>query len=141
MARWLWTVLVALSLQLSAQQEQYRQPQEEDEAYKQREYAFNPLQAEQEFRVGEFYYRKGSWKAAVGRYEEAVKWNPRFAEAWWKLALAYEKLAGEQAQAEASRKYLEAARQALEKFLELNPKGKQASEALRRLERLKSEHR
>jgi len=73
-----------------------------------REYAFNPLQAEKEIRTGDFYAKKKSYKAAAMRYEEATKWNPSLAVAWRKLAEMREKLNDAKAAAEAWRKYLEA---------------------------------
>jgi len=73
-----------------------------------REYAFNPLQAEKEIKTGDFYAKKKSYKAAAMRYEEATKWNPSLAVAWRKLAEMREKLNDTKAAAEAWRKYLEA---------------------------------
>ena len=47
---------------------------DEEELHREPEYTFNPLQAEKEMKVGDFYFRKKSYKAAAGRYEEAIKW-------------------------------------------------------------------
>ena len=55
-------------------------------------YGFNPLQAQKEIGVGNQYYKKGSYRAAAGRYEEATKWNSGDPEAWLKLGEAQEKL-------------------------------------------------
>ena len=52
------------------------------------EYVLNPLQAEKEIRIGNYYFKKGSNKAAVRRYEEARKWDPNSAEGWYKLGEA-----------------------------------------------------
>lgn len=87
-----------------------------------KEYAFNPLQAEKEMRTGDFYAKKGSHKAAAMRYEEALKWNPGLAEAWRKLAVSREKLKDEKAAVEAWKKYLEA-----------NPEAKDAKEIRKRI--------
>ncbi len=78
-------------------------------------YSFNPLQAEKERKIGEFYFRKGSFKAAANRFREATKWNPGDAEAFLRLGEAEEKLNDARA-----------AREAFTKYLELDPKGKQA---------------
>ena len=72
-----------------------------------KEYVFNPLQAEKELRTGDFYAKKGSHKAAASRYLEAVKWNPTLAEGWRKLAISREKLKDDKAAIEAWKKYLE----------------------------------
>lgn len=74
-----------------------------------REYVFNPVQAAQELKVGDFYSKKGSHKAAAGRYEEATKWNPMLSDAWRKLGEAREKLKDTKGAAEAFKKYLELA--------------------------------
>lgn len=88
-----------------------------------REYAFNPLQAEKELRIGDYYTKKGSHKAAAGRYLEAVKWNPSLVEGWRKLALAREKLNDYKSASEAWKKYLE-----------LAPGAKDAKEIRKKLE-------
>lgn len=86
-----------------------QEPEEEDEALISQEYSFNPLQAEKELKVGTFYFRKGSYKAAAGRYREALKWNPDYTEAWFRLGQAEEKLKNKSAAEEAYRKFIELA--------------------------------
>ncbi len=85
------------------------EPPEEDESSKPTEYAFNPLQAEKELTVGNYYMKKGSYKAAVARFTEATKWNPALAEAYLKLGEAAEKYKDPKAAKEAYSKYLELA--------------------------------
>lgn len=82
---------------------------EEDESLAPKEYTFNPLQSEKELKVGNFYYRKGKYKAAATRFEEAGKWNPNSPEAWLRLAQTEEKLKDEVAARRAYQKYLEVA--------------------------------
>jgi tetratricopeptide (TPR) repeat protein len=86
-----------------------QEPAEEDEALIPKEYSFNPLQAEKELNVGNFYFKKGSYKAAAGRFRESAKWNPGFAEAWFRLGEAEEKLKDKRAAEEAYRKFIELA--------------------------------
>ncbi len=105
-----------------AQQQRAQEPPEEDESLAKTEYSFNPLQAEKEMKVGEFYWKKGSWKAAAGRFSEATKWNPGLAEAWLRMGDAETKLKNEKA-----------AREAYAKFLELSPKDKRAGEIRKKL--------
>ena len=112
---------------LAAQQQKPAEPPEEDESLVPQEYSFNPLQAEKEFKVGQFYFRKGSYRAAARRFQEAAKWNPGYAEAYLRLGEAQEKL-----------KDRKAAREAYSKFLELAPDHKRADEIKRRLPRLGS---
>ena len=87
-----------------------QEPAEEDETLTaKKEYAFNPLQAEKELRTGNFYFKKGSYKAAANRFREAAKWNPGMTEAYFRLGEAEEKLRDKKAADEAYRKFLELA--------------------------------
>lgn len=81
-------------------------------------YAFNPIQAKKDLKVGDFYAKKGNDRAAAARYLEATRWNPQYAEAYWKLAEARDQL-GQAPQA------LDAYRS----YLALEPDGKQAQRA------------
>jgi tetratricopeptide (TPR) repeat protein len=101
-------------------------PQEEDESVKTEEYAFNPLRAEKELSVGNYYYKKGSYRAAANRYREATKWNPGYGEAWLRLGEAAQK-----------QKDTAAAKEAFAKYLEISPDAKDAAEIRKKLEKLK----
>ncbi len=86
-----------------------QEPPEEDAGEKPKEYSFNPLQAEKEMKVGAYYFKKGSYKAAARRYREATKWNPTFADAFLRLGESEEKLKDDKSAHEAYSKYLELA--------------------------------
>jgi len=101
------------------------EPPEEDEILAPKEYSFNPVQAQKEMQIGGFYFKKGSFRAAAARFLEAAKWNPGLAEAYLRLGEAYEKL-----------KATDQARNAYEKFLELEPKSRQAAQVRKRLSAL-----
>src|SRR2546423_2180198 len=101
-------------------------PPEEDKSLTVREYGFNPVQAQKEIRVGNQYFKKGSYRAAAGRFEEATKWNGGDPEAWLRLGEAEEKL-----------KEKKAAHDAYEKYLELASDAKNAEEIRKKLEKLK----
>lgn len=135
-------ILIA-SCPVSAQQKQQRQklpgdqgkpkqeqpqveqePPEEDDSSKPKEYTFNPLQASSELKVGGFYMKKKSYKAAARRFREATRWDPNNAEAFLKLAEAEEKLHDEKA-----------AREAYSKYLELDPDSKDAAAIRKKLEK------
>src|SRR5579862_2389405 len=58
------------------------EPPEEDESLKPKEYTFNPLQAKRDLNTGEFYFKKGSWKAAARRFEDATLYDPSLADAF-----------------------------------------------------------
>ena len=101
--------LLVVSLAAPAfSQTQPQEPPEEDISPSQakKDYVLNPLQAEKEIRIGNYYLKKGSYKAAVRRYEEAVKWDPNSAEGWYKLGEAQLKLGSKKEFREAWTKYL-----------------------------------
>lgn len=106
------------------QDQKYQEPAEEDvpETNTPKTYAFNPLQAAKEIRVGNYYFKKGNYRAAARRFETATKWNPGEAEAWLRLGESAEKLNDAAAM-----------RRAFEKYLELDPKGKSADSVRRKL--------
>jgi tetratricopeptide (TPR) repeat protein len=101
-------------------------PPEEDKSKIQEQYTFNPLRSKKDISIGEFYFKKGDFKAAAGRFREATKWNDGNAEAWLRLGDAEEKM-----------KDLKAAQQAWEKYLQLAPEAKNAGEVRKKVERLK----
>jgi len=102
------------------------EPDQEEETAEP-DYSFNPLQARKEIEVGNFYFKKGSYKAAAGRYERATKWQPDLAEAYYKLGQAREKL-----------EQWEAAVEAYRKFIELPGAGKRTAEVKRTIARLEA---
>src|SRR6266508_986894 len=67
-------------------------PPEEDTSLSVKEYSFNPLQAEKEVRIGNYYFHKGSYRAAAQRFREATKWNDGCADAWLRLGEVSEKM-------------------------------------------------
>jgi tetratricopeptide (TPR) repeat protein len=101
-------------------------PKEEDENLKTTDYAFNPLQAEKEVSVGNYYFKKGSYRAAAMRFREATKWNPGYGEAWLRLGEAAEK-----------QKDMKSAKEAFAKYLEISPEAKDAADIRRKLEKMK----
>jgi tetratricopeptide (TPR) repeat protein len=51
----------------------------------------NPLLAEENLNIGNFYYKKRNYPAAIQRYREALEYKPDFIRAYESLAQAYEK--------------------------------------------------
>ena len=98
---------------------------EDEEIISEPTYAFNPIQAKKEVKVGNFYARKGSLRAAAARYLEATRWNPSYAEAFRKLGRAREELGQHQQ-----------ALDAYQRFLKLEADGKRAREIRSRLAEL-----
>src|SRR6516162_8006361 len=122
MSRWIATLMLLAVSPLFAQDPQLKKrgettktpqqvdknglPPEEDKSIAVKEYAFNPLQAQKEIRTGNYYFKKGSFRAAAGRFEEATKWNDGEPEAWLRLGEAEEKLKDHKAAYTAYSKYL-----------------------------------
>ncbi len=95
---------------------------EDEDQLVEKRYVFNPILAKKEFKVGNFYAKKGSHRAAAGRYLEATRWDPHYSEAYWKLGRSREKL-----------KQADAALEAYHKYLGLEPAGKYSKNALKRI--------
>ncbi len=101
-------------------------PPEEDVSAKPKEYSFNPLQATEELRVGNYYFNvKKKYRAAADRFREATLWNPTLAEAFLRLGEADEKLHD-----------LKAAKEAYAKYLEIAPDAKDAAQVKKKLSKL-----
>jgi len=107
-----------------AEQPKYQEPAEEDAAEnpKPKVYVFNPMQAQKELTVGNFYFKQGKFRAAALRFGEATKWNPGLADAWLRLGEADEK-----------QNDVAAMRKAFEKYLELDPQSKVADSVRHKL--------
>lgn len=74
------------------QAQEEAEPPEEDESLLPKEYSLNPVQSSKEVTAGNFYFKKGNFKAAAKRYLEATKWDSGSAQAFFKLGEAQEKL-------------------------------------------------
>ena len=92
------------------------EPPEEDESLKPKEYSFNPLEAQKDLRTGEYYFKKGNFKAAAKRFEEATLYDPNFADAFLRLGDTREKMHDKKG-----------AKAAYQKYIELKPDSKLAS--------------
>ena len=51
----------------------------------------NPMLAEENLEIGDFYYKRKNYKAAIQRYIEALEYQPNLIKAFEALAKAYEK--------------------------------------------------
>ena len=123
-----WGVLAAavlLATAFAAAQKPQEPPEEDDTIAVEKQYSFNPLQAEKELTVGKFYFKKGSFKAAQQRFKEATMWNGGLTEAYLRLGEASEKL-----------KDYHSARVAYTKYAEIEGDEKKVKEARERLSKL-----
>ena len=86
---------------------------------------WNPLKASKDVEVGDFYFKRKNYKAALDRYKEALYYKNNYALANFRLAVCQEKL-GDKAEA---RKYYE-------QYLKILPEGPFAKEAQAALDKM-----
>ena len=101
-------------------------PPEEDESVAPKKYVLNPLEAERNIKVGDFYWNKKDFAGALSRYKDATHYNPSSAEAFFKVAEAEEKLHNPVA-----------AKAAFQKVIHLAPDSKLAATAKKKLGSIK----
>lgn len=90
-------------------------------------HAWDPHKAAKDVEVGDFYFKRGNYRAAEARYRDALLYKDNDAVATIKLAVCLEKLG-----------ILDDARAEYESYLRILPRGPQAAEAQKSLARLKS---
>ncbi len=86
---------------------------------------YNPMKAMKDVEVGDFYYKKENYNAAISRYREALDFKPHDAEATFKLAEVLNKTGDTAGATENYQAYL--------KILQDGPYAKKAHEALSKL--------
>jgi tetratricopeptide (TPR) repeat protein len=95
---------------------------EDDDSVRPETFPLNPLESDRNIRVGNFYWHRGKYRAALERYERAAKYNPSSAEAFFKVGEAEEKL-----------KNKDAARAAFQRVIQVAPDSKMAHDAKKKL--------
>jgi tetratricopeptide (TPR) repeat protein len=90
-------------------------------------HAFDPHKAAKCVEVGDWYLKQENYRAAISRYEEALEWKPKDAEATYKLGAAQEK-AGDPTAALAN----------YQAYLKILPNGPYAEKAHKGIDRVKS---
>ena len=88
---------------------------------------FDPHRALKDIEVGDFYFKKKNYSAALDRYREALFYKPNDAVANFRMALALDKLAR-----------LDEAAEHYQEYLKILPNGPLAEEAKKALEKLKA---
>jgi tetratricopeptide (TPR) repeat protein len=102
--------------------EDEQMPPEEDESVAPETFPLDPLESERNIKVGNYYWHKGNYRAALQRYERAAKYNPSSADAFFKVGEAEEKLKNKQA-----------AKAAFQRVIQISPDSKTAHEAKKKL--------
>ena len=88
---------------------------------------FDPHKAAKCIEVGDWYFKQENYRAAISRYQEALEWKPKDAEATYKLALVEEK-SGDPTAALAN----------YQAYLKILPNGPYAEKARKGIDRAKS---
>ncbi len=86
---------------------------------------WNPLKASRDVEVGDYYFKRKNYKAALDRYKEALYYKDNDAIATYRLAVCQEKM-GNKAEA----------RKDFEQYLKILPAGPLAKDARASLEKL-----
>ncbi|MFB3916049.1 MAG: tol-pal system YbgF family protein [Terriglobales bacterium] len=87
---------------------------------------WDPHKADKNVEIGDFYFKRRNYGAAVSRYREALYWQDNHAIATLHLAQALEKMGN-----------FSEARKSYESYLKILPHGPDAADARKALERLK----
>jgi tetratricopeptide (TPR) repeat protein len=88
---------------------------------------WDPHKAAKCIEVGDWYFKQENYRAAMSRYQEALEWKPKDAEATYKLALVEEK-SGDPTAALAN----------YQAYLKILPNGPYAERARKAIDRVKS---
>ena len=91
-------------------------------------HTWNPHEAAKSIEVGDFYFKRKNYRAAEGRYRDALGYKENDAVATIRLAICLEKLG-----------VFDDARAEYESYLKILPHGPEADQAQKAIERLKSE--
>jgi len=97
-------------------------PPEEDASVAPRTYVLNPMESDRNIKVGDFYWHKNDFRAALNRYRDATRYNPSSPEAFFKVGEAEHKL-----------KHKDEAKLAFQKVIQLAPDSKLAGEAKKKI--------
>lgn len=91
-------------------------------------HTWDPQKAAKDIEVGNYYFKRGNYRAAEDRFREALTFKENDAIATFRLAQSLEKLG-----------VLDDARAEYESYLKILPHGPEASEAQKALDKLKAE--
>jgi tetratricopeptide (TPR) repeat protein len=87
---------------------------------------FDPHRAQKDIEIGDFYFKRQNYRAAIDRYREALWYKPNDAIATYALAESLEKIGN-----------VEEAQKNYEAYLKILPHGPSAADAKKAIDRLK----
>ncbi|HTZ59916.1 MAG TPA: tetratricopeptide repeat protein [Acidobacteriaceae bacterium] len=102
-------------------------PPEEEPSDVQEMHPWNPYRAVKDDEVGDFYFKRGNYRAALARYQDALQYKDKDAVANYQMARCYEKLGQPEEAVTHYKEYL--------KILPQGPFAKDAKKALSKLEK------
>lgn len=85
----------------------------------------DPIEAERNIRVGDFYFKRKNYKAARERYRDAVKYSPQRPDSYSKLVRVLERM-----------EEFGAAMEVCRQFIEINPQAPQVNQFQSRIKKL-----
>lgn len=88
---------------------------------------FDPHKAAKCIEVGDYYFKEGNYRGAISRYQEALDWKPRDADATYKLGESQEKNGD-----------YKAALSNYQDYIKILPKGPYAAKAQQGIDRVKA---
>jgi Flp pilus assembly protein TadD len=91
-------------------------------------HTWDPHKAAKSIEVGNYYFKRGNYRAAEDRYREALRYKENDAMATIRLAICLEKLG-----------VLDDARSEYESYLKILPRGPESDQAQKALDRLKAQ--
>lgn len=118
-------IAVCLLACVSGMAGQSARPAQNPPAQGEEEIEFNPLKAQRNLEVGQYYLKKGNYDAAIDRLKEALKYKSNYALPHRLLGEAYEKKGRAE---EAVRHY--------KRYLEILPAAEDAAQVAKRIEKL-----
>jgi tetratricopeptide (TPR) repeat protein len=90
---------------------------------------YDPHKADKNIEIGDYYFKRGNYRAAESRYREALEWKPGDAIATYKMGEVMEKQGN-----------LLQARQNYQAYLKILPDGPLSQDAKKALERIEKAH-
>jgi tetratricopeptide (TPR) repeat protein len=103
-----------------------------------KEKGYNPLEAKHDLEIGNHYFKEGNYIGAIGRYQDALEYQPNLVAAYDALGRAYEKKADKDKTPEEKKADKDKALAVYRNFLKSYPSSPKAAEFQARCDRLQA---